>query len=185
MKQTKISFNLDGLEDIKKQVGNTYRTRVGIIGNKAAQNHLLENRGYKENRTHKTSTISNSELGLIQMFGSITNGIPPRDFLLMPLITKHREIIQAFGSGSIRDAFARGDYKKMFVLLGIKAEEIVQNAFETGGFGQWAPNETATINRKGSSSPLIDTGQLRRAVTSDVVSNSSTPQVGNNPRVQP
>lgn len=171
MKQTKISFNLDGLEDIKKQVGNTYRTRVGIIGSKAGQQH--------------EGGISNATLGLIQMFGSITNGIPPRDFLLMPLMTKHREIIQSFGSGSIRDAFARGDYKKMFVLLGIKAEEIVQQAFETKGFGQWAPNAPSTIRSKGSSMPLINHAELRRSITSDVVSNSGTPQVGNNPQVMP
>lgn len=171
MKQTQIRFNLDGLEEIKRQVGNTYRTRVGIIGSKASQQH--------------PSGIDNATLGVIQMFGSITRNIPPRDFLLMPLVTKHREIIQSFGSGAIRDAFARGDYKKMFALLGVKAEDIIQQAFETKGFGQWAPNAPATIDSKGSSMPLIDTAQLRRAITSDVVAQTGQPQVGNNPQVAP
>lgn len=171
MKQTEIRFNLDGLEEIKERVGKTYRTRVGIIGSKAGQEH--------------EGGITNAELGLIQMFGSLTRGIPARDFLLMPLMTKHREIIQSFGSASIRAAFAAGDYKKMFVLLGVKAEEIIQEAFETSGFGRWQKNAYSTIQQKGSSRPLIRWGELRRSITSDVVKQSGQLTAGNNPQVAP
>lgn len=171
MKQTNIRFNLDGLEDIKKQVGSTYRTRVGIIGSKAGQVH--------------EGGITNAVLGLIQMFGSLSRGIPSRDFLLMPLMLKKREIIQSFGAGSMRAAFANGNYKRMFELLGVKAEEIVQEGFETSGFGKWKKNADSTIRQKGSSRPLIRWGEFRRSITSDVISKSGTPQVGNNPQVSP
>lgn len=163
MKQTEIRFNLDGLEDIKQKIGKTYRTRVGIIGDKASKPH--------------EGGITNATLGVIQMFGSVTRNIPPRDFLLMPLMTKHRKIIQSFGASSMRAAFANGDYRRMFAMLGVKAEEIVQQAFETKGFGRWAANAPATIRAKGSSQPLINTGELRRAVSSDVISQSGQSQV--------
>ena len=171
MKQTEIRFNLDGLEDIKEKIGKTYRTRVGIIGDKASKPH--------------EGGITNATLGLIQMFGSLTRKIPARDFLLMPLMTKHREIMVSFGTTSMRAAFAAGDYRRMFAMLGVKAEEIIQQAFETKGFGRWAPNAPATIDRKGSSMPLINFGELRRAVSSDVVNQTGQAKVGNNPRVAP
>lgn len=160
MKQSKIRVNLDGLEEIKRKVGNTYRTRVGILGSNA-------------NRA-ADSGINNATLGVIQMFGSVSRNIPPRDFLTMPIEHNKRDLIRGLGSGAMRDAFNRGDYKRMFELLGVKAEEFVQMAFETGGFGRWAPNAPSTIARKGSSAPLIDTGQLRRAITSDVVTQAGS-----------
>ena len=157
MRTSSIRVNLDGLEDIKHQVGNRYRARVGILGSHASRTN---------------GELDNATLGVIHMFGSVARNIPPRDFLVMPIETKKRELIRAIATGSMRDAFKRGDYKRMFALLGAKAEEIVQQAFETGGFGRWPPLKPQTIARKGSAAILIDTGQLRRAITSDVVSQS-------------
>ena len=42
----------------------------------------------------------------------------------------------------------------------------MKNTFTTGSF---TPNKPATIKRKGSSRPLIDTGHLRQSITSKVV----------------
>jgi hypothetical protein len=175
-KRSEVKFNLTGLEDIKRKVGDTYRARVGVLGINAA-------------RSGETSkSLNNSSLMMIQMFGSITNKIPPRDPLFQPLIRHRRDLMQKLGSGAMRQAFAAGEFKRMFALLGVAAEEIVQNAFETSGDGTWANNAEITIHGgwmknkvsgkpvyikgKGSSRPLIDTGQLRRAVTSDVVKKS-------------
>ena len=159
MKQSKLNINLDGLEEIKREATG-YRARVGILGGHAARTE---------------NGINNAELGVIQMFGSMTKNIPPRDFLLFPLEHKKRELIRSLGTGSMKNAFQRGDYERMFELLGVKAEEIIQQAFETGGFGRWPANKPSTIASKGSSAPLIDTGQLRRALTSDVVTKSGIP----------
>jgi hypothetical protein len=162
MKQSKVTFNLDGLENLKKAVGNSMRARVGILGNHAA-------------RTDEKTGINNAELGLIQMYGSITNNIPPRDFLLMPIEVKKREILKSLSSGQARSAFAKGDYKAMFVILGQAGEAAVMEAFATGGFGKWAPNKESTIKQKGSSAPLIDQGELRKSISSDVVNKSGKP----------
>lgn len=162
MKQTKINFNLDGLEDIKKKVGSSMRARVGVLGSNAI-------------RDDEGGGLTNAELMLIHMFGSVSRNIPPRDPLLMPIERNRRELIRRLGSGAMRAAFENGDYKKMFQLLGLVAESFVQEAFETGGWGQWPPDKPATIAAKGSSAILIDTAQLRRSVTSDVVTKGGTP----------
>lgn len=155
-KQTKITVNLGKLEEIKKQVGDTYRARVGVLGGKAS-------------RQNGSSGINNAELMLIHMFGSETRNIPARDPLHAPIIKHRRELIRKVGTGAMRAAFEAGNYRRMFELLGIAAESIVQNAFETAGDGLWPALSPATIKAKGSSRPLIDTAQLRRSVTSDVI----------------
>lgn len=155
MKTTQIRHNLDGLEALKKGMGDDYRARVGVLGTHAARDD--------------DAGINNAELLLIQMFGSITNNIPPRDPLIMPIERNRREIVRALESGMVRAAFEAKDYKKIYEILGVKALEYVHMAFETGGFGSWPPNAPATIAAKGSAAPLIDTRQLDRAMTTDVV----------------
>ncbi len=114
------------------------------------------------------SSLSNAALGLIHEFGSISKNIPARSFLRMPIMMKGKDITTQMSGSSVRNAVESGNFKKVFQILGIIGEGLVKSAFSTGGFGQWAENKPATIRRKGSAAPLIDTGQLRRSITSDV-----------------
>lgn len=156
-RQSKISFNLKGLENLTSQMKG-YKARVGILGDKAQRNDA-----------DATGDLNNAEIGLVQITGSITNKIPPRDFLLFPVEHKRKEIMQQMAGTKVKAAIDRGDVKTIFKLLGAAAEAVIQDAFYSGGFGQWAPNAPSTIDRKGSASPLIHTSQLRRSVTSEVV----------------
>lgn len=159
MRQTKMRMNLDKLDEIRNEIGGKYIARVGILGSHAER--------------ADDGALSNAELGLIQMFGSITNNIPARDFLVMPIEVKRREIVKSLGSSTARAAFAAGKYKMIFEILGASALNAVMEAFATGGFGAWAPNKEATIARKKSSAPLINTAELRKAQSFDVVSKST------------
>lgn len=152
MKQTKINFNLDGLEEIQKQVKG-YKARVGILGSDI-------------NRKDATGII-NSEIGVIHEFGN--QKLPARSFLRMPIMTHKKEILKSMGGTMMRRAFAQKDYMKMFKLLGEKGRSIVIQAFETGGFGQWPDIAQSTKDAKGSSGILLDTLQLKNAISSDVV----------------
>lgn len=162
--RTEIKFNLKGLEDIRAKIGGTARARVGVLGGHADRDD--------------GAGINNAELLLILMFGSLTNNIPPADPLLEPIIKHRRELMQALQKGSLRAKFAQGDYIGMLTLLGIEAEIIVQNAFETQGDGTWPKNADSTIKRKGSSMRNIDTSALRRSITSDVVKSGTLPPQG-------
>lgn len=158
-KQTEITFNLKGIDDLTKGMANTYRARVGVLGSHAVRNDDGEG-----------GDIDNATLMLIQMFGSISRNIPPRDPLFMPIETHAREIIQAIKESSqVRDAILEKNYKKIYDFLGVEALKYVLMAFETSGFGTWAPNKPSTIAKKGSDRPLIDSSQLRRAQDSDTV----------------
>lgn len=157
--QTRIRADTSKLEDLVKQLGSTYVARVGILGNKAATNH-------------QETDLTNAELGVIQEFGSITANIPPRSFLRMPIETHEEEIVETLEKTGAKERIERGEIKGLYRQMGIAAEGVVQRAFATGGYGNWEPNKPATIAAKGSSAPLIDTAELRRSITSDVVKRS-------------
>lgn len=57
------------------------------------------------------------------------------------------------------------DRTGMLELLGELLVDYETEAFDTGGFGTWAPLDPATIAAKGSSRPLVDTGALLKELT--------------------
>ena len=79
---------------------------------------------------------------------------------------KRKEIIKE--AKRIINKYAMDGEDKILELLGVYGESIVQEAFETGGFGTWEPLSQETVEAKGSNSILIDTAQLRRSITSKV-----------------
>jgi len=169
MRQTKINFNLKGMEELKRGLGAAYRTRVGILGShvQRATKEFYSKFGYVGQ--DKDEAITNAELGLIQMYGSITNNIPPRDFLVMPIEHKKRELMRLLSSSPARAAFEAKDYRKIYEILGAGAVGFVDEAFATGGFGTWPDIKEATKRRKGSSAILIDTAELRKSQSFDII----------------
>jgi phage gpG-like protein len=86
----------------------------------------------------------------------------------MPLRIMSKHIMEETAEGAdklLRD----GNVKMVLTRMGIACEKAIQEAFRSSGFGTWRENAPSTIQRKGSSAPLIDTGQLRRSITSKVV----------------
>lgn len=152
-----VKVDLSKLEGIEKALKSKYKVRVGILGNKAAQKH-------------EDTELTNYELGAIHEYGSYSAGIPKRSFLLEPLS-------KMWGAGIIKSSekfaelLAENRIYSFFRFLGFKGEEIVSDAFSTGGFGKWKPLKPETIKRRKKSKdpkPLTDTGQLARSITSEV-----------------
>lgn len=173
--QTKIRADLSKLESLLKEIGGEFVARVGVIGSAAGEVHDTE------------SGLTNAEIGLINEFGSSTNNIPPRSFLRMPLETQQDKLMDVLDTGSVKESIESGDIKQVYKTLGIAAEQIVKDAFLTGGFGNWKANAPITIHGgwmsnkngksfyvkgKGTDKPLIDTGALMRSISSDVVKRS-------------
>ncbi len=155
-KQTKISYDLSALENIVRQLGGQHVARIGILGSDAGAKH-------------EGTDLTNAEIGVIQEFGSQSRNIPPRSFLRMPIEVRGATIMQQLGKRRTRDKIESGDIVGVYRDLGLAGEAVVQGAFASAGFGRWPANAPSTVVAKGSSAPLIDTGQLRRAITSDVV----------------
>lgn len=148
-----VKYNLDPLHQFVKSAGNNNVVRVGIFGEKSSR---------------KKGAITNAEVGAINEYGSFTRGIPARSFLRMPIHNKSQEILKEASAG-VAELFAAGKHMVALKRLGIACENAIQRAFASRGFGTWKPNAPSTIARKKSSQPLIDTSQLRRAITSKVV----------------
>ena len=160
----KVTLDIRQLQALRKQLADNKGAvvRVGILGNR------------NERFDINTSTTTRDKLntptrGLIHEFGSVANNIPERSFLRMPLLTRLPSKVNQIGRQVWRDLVTGQGLLPALKQLGVLGENIVQEAFATRGFGQWAANKAATIRRKKSSMPLIDTAQLRKSVTSEVV----------------
>ena len=176
MNKHEMHIDLSKLTRLRKKLGTNMIVKVGVLGADASAAHEEPVTKYdaKTGKPYRVagfrSGLTNAALAIIHIFGSITRGIPPRDFLRAPLLDKSKEIVQFLGNKEIKKLIEAGEKVQVFKLLGLKAEQIVYRAFVTGGFGKWPALKPQTIKRKGSSKPLIDTGQLPRSVSSEVVS---------------
>jgi hypothetical protein len=137
-------------EELRKK----FMVKVGVMGSKNA-------RASKDFETNAT-------IGARHEFGSASDGIPKRSFLKMPLDEKLPEELDEIGD-DVFLGLTENNIEEFYQKLGIKAEEIVQEAFNTGGFGKWTPLSEVTIRKKGHDKILIDTVQLRRSISSEVV----------------
>lgn len=139
--------------------------KVGITGNKAT---------LVRKEPGATKGITNAELGFIQEFGKMTGKqrIPARSFIIMPLKTRLNPYLKKslkMTQKAFEKAVRNGKAEEFAAKVGVIAENVIQDAFATSGWGSWEANKPSTIKRKGSDKPLIDTGELRRSISSEVI----------------
>jgi hypothetical protein len=146
-----IEADFSALERLIGELGKGHYVDVGILG---------ENGGKTEQ-----GGVTLAFIGAVHEFGSLDGHNPERSFIRVPLTTGQEEIEAAVEPLMARK-LAAGDVVGIFTDIGSAAEARIQDAFDTGGFGQWPALEEDTIKRKGSAAILIDRGDLRRAITS-------------------
>ncbi len=147
-----IQSNFKKLEQLNKNAKVKMFAKVGILGSK----------------TNRDDPLTNADIGLKHEFGSKSENIPRRSFLNDPLTIKRDEINKTAGKLIAENLTQPNGMVKIFKQIGIKAEAIIQEAFASGGFGTWQPLSKKTVAKKGSSSILIDTAQLRKSISSGV-----------------
>ncbi len=110
---------------------------------------------------------SNATIGAFHEFG--TSSLPVRSFLRMPINDRLMKDLQKSGAFS-KDVLSQVIKQKTVVpwlrLVLVAAEGVIADAFDTGGFGKWAPSNMAG---KTNAQTLVETGQLRDSITSEVV----------------
>jgi phage gpG-like protein len=109
---------------------------------------------------------SNVEIAAIHEYGSQAAGIPERSFIRATLRAKDASgelasICKRLARGVVRDQM---DHRKALEILGAQATTWIKGAI-TEGDGISPPLHPATVARKGSSRPLVDTGQLINSIT--------------------
>ena len=165
-----INIDISKLTAFEEQLGKHFKTHVGILGNR--NNRATLSRAgtgkAKVTQNETLATATNAMIGFVHEFGSYTAKIPERSFLRVPLMLFLGTAVNE-ASGKINKAIEMADVARAYAILGIAAEKVIQEAFATGGNGSWPKLKSMTIARKGSSAILIDSGQLRKSITSKVV----------------
>jgi hypothetical protein len=108
----------------------------------------------------KSDGMTVATLGAIQHFGN--DDIPARRWLDTGAESGTKEYLETIREG-IEDGLTS---RQIMVRVGVEAEDAIKqyiNDLDT------PPNKPSTIRKKGSSNPLIDTGNMRNSVTSTVV----------------
>jgi len=138
----------DGLKRLQasaKQLEGKPRVKIGVLGS-----------GYHG------PDLTNAELAAIHEFGAPRANIPERSFLRGTFDAKNREwqkfaekLLKAIAAGRIDADQA----------LGLLGERAVADVRKTIRNGIAPPLKAATVRRKGSSKPLIDTGRLLQSIS--------------------
>lgn len=171
-----MTVNTDKLELIQKALGVKMRAQVGVLGSSPHNRSVIKPRMATERsaqgkgRPSKSlgAELTNAEIGAIHEFGMIGRKIPQRSFLWMPLSLYLKDEVQK-KSAVFNRLIGLASMQQAYATLGILGENVVQAAFQTGGFGAWPALKPETIANKGSEKILIDTAQLRKSITSRVI----------------
>ena len=130
------------------QIGDEFEVAIGFPEDTAARD---------------TGEINNPTLAAILEHGSPANNLPARPFLESGLETGKDRLSRIMELGIRRTLDGDSDgIAWALESAGVEGASLVQRKMIQGPF---APNAPSTIKRKGSSRPLIDTGQLRQSVS--------------------
>ena len=172
----KVSFDIGELKALARSIkaSKNLRVRVGLFPDKATRapetpEEALFRAVMRQHGAEPEGAISNPALGAIHEFGSKKRNIPARSWLRMPILLYLRPAVEGRGRAFWKSVVSTKGLRPALKKLGIVAENVIQNAFESGGFGHWQALKPATIKAKGSTSILIDSAQFRKAVASKVV----------------
>lgn len=138
------------LRNISKMAG--VRVAIGLQG---SEGNAVE---------HNGKGLTNIDLGIFNEFGVPGANIPERSFVRATFDKKHRSWLNLAVKLSKIDIYTRTPASARRV-LGIIGERARADMVRTIDSGIPPALKPATVARKGSSKPLVDTGQLKGAIT--------------------
>lgn len=182
----KTRVNFKALDEWMKALDRKISIKIGIIGKEATTNHpksdltnaelgAIHEFGATITVTDKMRNYLHSQ-GLHLKKDTMTVVIPTRSFLRMPLMSAEGKkellnVVKSQLSNEFKAAELKSDTANKILddtvhLLAETAYLKVIKAFETGGFGKWAPISEFTAKRRNNlgNPPLTDTGDLRRSI---------------------
>lgn len=112
------------------------------------------------------SNFTVAQLAVVHEFGSPVNNVPARPFMQQTWWRNRHETKKKSLMAFYMAITAHWSPKQALQNLGLFYEDKVRDTIDNGYF---RPLKQATIEAKGSSKPLIDTGDLRRRVATKVV----------------
>ena len=111
----------------------------------------------KDGSKQHSEGITVFQIGMIHEFGVPEKNIPRRSFIRVPIENNIKEITKLIENNHKLVSENAMSAKVALDRIGIKAQNTIKESFRNN---DWKANSRATVKRKGSSRPLIDTGQL-------------------------
>lgn len=184
----KVEYNMDSLNQIVKNLKSKKFVRIGIIGPKAKASHDKESgltnaelgavHEFGANINHPGGTpykilsngqarfVSKKDAGDLPVTGPHNIKIPARSFLAQPLKEKlnfKSDEMKDIKKALFKGYFVNNDPDKFLQDLGAKAVDVVNEAFNTNGYGQWKELTSSTKRQKAkkgySPNTLVTTGR--------------------------
>lgn len=126
---------------------------------------LLDGKGGEETRD---GGLTNAQIGGVHEFGSSAAHVPERSFLRRTVYESGREVLLRTAKMVAQRIYANNMPVEtgLNILGSVGAAEVKKTI--TQGEGVPPPNAPATVARKGSSRPLVDTGRMVQSITWDV-----------------
>lgn len=147
---------------LEKRVWTKLRAKLKKLDGASVRVGVLASRG---GNIEHTDGITMTELAAIHEFG--TRNVPERSFIRKTTVEKRQEIAAITTKLAKAILADKTTHKKALDLLGLKVVGMVKGTIREGVEPALKP---ATIARKGSSKPLVDTGRLLNAIQHEVVS---------------
>lgn len=111
----------------------------------------------KDGSQQHSEGVTVFQIGMIHEFGVPEKNIPRRSFIRVPIENNIKEITKLIEHNHKLVSENAMSAKVALDRIGIKAQNTIKESFRNN---DWKPLKRATVKRKGSSRPLIDTGQL-------------------------
>lgn len=111
----------------------------------------------KDGSNNHSEGITVFQIGMIHEFGVPEKNIPRRSFIRVPIENNIKEITKLIENNHKLVSENSMSAKVALDRIGLKAQNTIKKSFRDN---DWKANSRATVKRKGSSRPLIDTGQL-------------------------
>ena len=169
MKPPIARIGILGKTDVRREAKKNARSfakKIGAIGKWKASQQVL-----KEKVAAGKFGAGNATIGAAHEFGSMAQGLPKRSFLREPLqehLQKKLNAAGAFSQGEQAEILKTKSLVPWAKKVAIMAEEVVKGAFDSNGYGKWAPLKPETLKRKTTTDTLVETTQLRDSIVSDV-----------------
>ncbi len=154
MGKTTVKDN-GGLALLAKRLAKGASVRVGILQDAP-----------KESKDGDAGPATLMEVAAIHEFGAPQAHIPQRSFIRAAFDEKEREIRSDLAKVAKLVVFRKATIEQGLAMLGARIVGYMQKRIASGIEPENAPS---TIAKKGSSKPLIDTGQLRNAITFEII----------------
>jgi hypothetical protein len=148
----KVSFNV---------VKNTAGKEIANLQKRLAKSNQVVNVGFPDSVNHTPDGNSVAFIAAVHEYGAPGAGIPERPFLKISIVKGKPEQMRLNKVNLFRIVKGGMDFETALGQLGAMAQGQVQQYIVDG---QFVPLKPATIKKKGSSKPLIDTGQMRQSV---------------------